>query len=131
MKKLKLSLAAFIVTLAISSCGGGEDGGILAGGADTPQTPPAGKTETAIVVTFKNGWEDAPEAELKDDSYTAFEIHKKMTLEKVNAVVNTDELKAYEAAHEIWKEVKAKWDAYYKELAEYQANEDTTSPPPP
>ncbi|MDR1363277.1 MAG: hypothetical protein LBJ35_04440, partial [Spirochaetaceae bacterium] len=82
MKKLKLGLAAFITALIFSSCGG-EDAGILAASGAQEYDPGKDKVETDITVTFKNGWEDIAEGQIKDDEYTEGGPYKKLSPEKV------------------------------------------------
>jgi uncharacterized repeat protein (TIGR02543 family) len=127
MNKLKLCLAALITALALYSCGG-EDAAMLTPGGPG-YTPPDGKTDTGITITFKNGWEDAAEDELKDDDYTSFKINKALAPSTAKAVVDSAELTAYNEKLKIYEGLKKEWDDYQKALE--AAQNDNKDPPPP
>ncbi|MDR1363555.1 MAG: hypothetical protein LBJ35_05845, partial [Spirochaetaceae bacterium] len=87
--------------------------------------------ETDITVTFKNGWEDIAEGQIKDDEYTEGGPYKKLSPEKVKAVVDKTELETYNAAYTEWERVAGLWDDYNTKLEAYQNNPSGESPPPP
>jgi hypothetical protein len=128
MNKLKLSLAALITAIAVSSCGDAASDALAAAIGNSPINTPDGKSETNIVVTFKNGWEGAATGELVDDGYTSFPIHKDLDPPTVNAVVDTAEKNAYDEKYTEWKRINALWDAYKAKLEAQNNGED---PPPP
>jgi hypothetical protein len=129
MNKLKLSMAVLITAIALSSCGDAATDAIVAAVGTTP-IKPDGKTETNIVVTFKNGWEDVATADLEDDDYTSFKFYSGLTPATVNAVVDTAEQNAYDAAYAVWEAINDAWVQYGNERDE-AANNDKDPPPPP
>ncbi|MDR1363128.1 MAG: hypothetical protein LBJ35_03650 [Spirochaetaceae bacterium] len=129
MNKLKLGLTALITAIALSSCGDAATDAIVAAVGTTP-IKPDGTTETNIVVTFKNGWEDVMPADLEDDDYTSFKFYSGLTPATVNAVVDTAEQNAYDAAYAVWEAINDVWVQYEKDLEEAK-NSDEDPPPPP
>jgi hypothetical protein len=129
MDKLKLGLAVLIAATVLSSCEESGSDELIEALKKTPAKPPDGKTATNIVVTFKNGWEDAARTDLLDDDYTSFIIHKELEPSTVNAVVDTEEKIAYDAVYTVWKEINEKWVQYEKEREE-ALNSGGTPPPP-
>jgi hypothetical protein len=131
MNKLKLGLAALITAAALSSCGDAASDAIVAAAGNTPIKPPDGKSETNIVVTFKNGWEGAAQGELQDDPYTKdVPVNKTLSPSTVNAVVDTAEKNAYDEAYAVWKAINDAWVKYEKDREEAQ-NSGINPPPPP
>ncbi|MDR1362459.1 MAG: hypothetical protein LBJ35_00200 [Spirochaetaceae bacterium] len=131
MNKLKLGLAALIAAAALSSCGDAVSDAIVAAAGSSTIKPPDGKTETGIVVTFKNGWEGAAPSELQDDPYTKdVPVNKTLSPSTVNAVVDTEGKNAYDEAYAVWKAINDKWVQYEKDREEAQ-NSGENPPPPP
>ncbi|MDR1362467.1 MAG: hypothetical protein LBJ35_00240 [Spirochaetaceae bacterium] len=128
MNKLKLSMAALITAIALSSCGDAASDAIVAAVGNTPTKE--GTTETNIVVTFKNGWEDTAPAELLDDDYTSFKFYSGLTPATVKAVVDTAENDAYIGARTEWERINILWDKYKKDLEVSQNNGEDPPPPP-
>ncbi|MDR1362665.1 MAG: hypothetical protein LBJ35_01250 [Spirochaetaceae bacterium] len=129
MNKLKLGLAALIAATVLSSCGETESDVLIEAVKNSPAKPD-GKTETTIVVTFRNGWENADASELTDDPYTELIVNEPLTPKTVNAVVDSEEKKAYDEAHLEWERINNLWKDYQAALAASQ-NAGINPPPPP
>ncbi|GHV82695.1 hypothetical protein AGMMS50212_00350 [Spirochaetia bacterium] len=110
-------LAALLLGLSLvfASCG---DTTSLPEPGESPAPIPKDQTATKMVITFKNGWEpelyaigDAPDLE-KDDPYTRDYTTKAVYPQKINATVNTQENKDYDASVAVYKENAKLWKEY-------------------
>jgi hypothetical protein len=121
-----MSIAAF----AFYSCGA-EDAAMLTP-VGSNDTPPDGKDNTDITITFENGWEDIAQSFTadNDDPYTDYTYFKPLTPAKTNAVVDNAELTAYKDAHAEWQKLKDAWDEYEKNHDSAQGDETIVPPPP-
>ncbi|MDR0409987.1 MAG: hypothetical protein LBH18_06290 [Spirochaetaceae bacterium] len=115
MTKLKLGLAALAAAFTIFSCDGGGSAADILGSEDMGKGPDGKTPVKDIVITFKNGWENAS----ADDNEK-----KELTLTQVNPVVDTEEMNLYKQQKADYDEIKALWDAY-------DAAKNGENPPPP